>query len=219
LSWEEILADPKDALNHMVVFEENIDRTGLPGDDPTTREKVDNVLRMQNIYTEETLESVKTYGILLNEEVKMLYPSIDFSQASNGLIRLGTIDHAFTDVTADGVIKKISGYLGGSLGTSVDTFHTTWEFKNLTPNKPYTIRYHLYRATNPGLKYWAKSPDATLVSGASFTSTEALANKKPTVWEIKFVPTGTEAKVTVGYDFRDFQKLLLVDMIEIKQVE
>lgn len=215
LSWDEIKSDPKEAMKNLVIFQETLDRWGNVSDDPVNRGKVDNNERMHVTYSEEIIKNARSYGFFRYDDVKILYPSIDWNNYKDGIIRIGTIDKNFEDVTTEGVSKQLSEQLGVSLGTGTDTFHTTWELKNCIPGREYVINYYLYKSNVSDIKYWAKSEDANIISGLEFTADENLVAGNSMIWEIKFIPNSTSCSIKIGYDFREQQKLLFVDMIEI----
>ena len=146
--------------------------------------------------------------------MKLLRPSVDL--ASGKCVVLGRLDDDNADVQADGISLGLSEQLGCALGNLVDTFHTLWRFRNCEAGRTYVIRYHLYRASEAGLEYWAKGDNAGILSGEAFTAPTSLARGKGGVWEIRFSPKQSgECSVKVGYDFRDAGKLLFVDRIDI----
>ncbi len=218
LSWEEIISAPKEAMKNMVVFEDTLDRWRAVNDDPVNRKNVNNNERMHIAYSEENLKNAKSYGFYKYNDVKILYPLINWSVIDNDKISIGSIDKDFNDVNNDDIQKKISAQLGVALGTGRDTFHTTWKFKNCIPGKAYSIKYSIYKSNDPDIAFWAKSEEAKLVSGGTFISSKSLVNGDIHIWEIRFIPTNTECSISVGYEFRDQGKLLYVDMIEINKV-
>ncbi|MFX4262064.1 transglutaminase-like domain-containing protein [Pelotomaculum propionicicum] len=215
LSWEEILSNPKDAMGNLVVFEDNLDRWGAVTDDPVNRDKVNNNERMHIAYNEEILKNAKSYGFYQYSDVKTLYPLIDWDNIVEDKLFIGNLNNDFNDVNIDGVNKKLSEQLGVSLGTGTDTFHTTWIFNNCIPGEVYSIKYYIYKSNLPDLAYWARSEDVKIISGGTFISSESLVNGDLHIWEIKFTPIESECSISVGYDFREQQKLLFTDMIEI----
>lgn len=217
LSWEEIVSNPKEAMESLVVFEDTLDRNGSIEDDTVNRKSVNNNERMHTVYSEDILTNTRSYGFLKYTDVKTLYPLIDWNEVDEDALLIGHLNNNCNDVCVDGVDKKISERLGVSLGTSTDTFHTTWEFKNCTPDEVYSIKYYIYDASDPGIVLWARTEDAKLLSGGTFAYDESLAKGNPGIWEIKFIPNQSECSISVGYDFRDEYKLLFVDMIEITE--
>lgn len=215
LSWEEILSNPKEAMQSMVVFEKTLDRWGAVIDDPVNRKAVNNNERMHIAYSEDIIMNAKTYGFYQYNDVKTLYPLIDWNNVAEDKLSIGILNNEFNDVNIDGVNKKLSEQLGVSLGTGSDTFHTKWEFKNCIPGNTYTIRYYIYKSNFSDLAYWAKSQDAEITAGSSFISDNSLVEGNTRVWEIKFIPSMKDSSISIGYDFREQQKLLFVDMIEI----
>ncbi|MDY6850606.1 MAG: transglutaminase-like domain-containing protein [Thermodesulfobacteriota bacterium] len=216
LSWDEIIADPVSARQHMVVFERTLARYGWPGDEPADRPKVDNRIRMKRVYSFEALRTAGSYGFLGHPDLKTLYPRVDLDSITD-VLEIGRPDNDFADVNREGVSLKISELLGSSLGTNVDTFHTSWEFFNCKPGREYGLSYQLYGASHAGLNFWAKGKNAEIISGPGFTSPKAGDWGGLRSWDIRFqcLKQGEPAVVTIGYDFREKGKYLLVDRIQI----
>jgi len=216
LSWEQIAAHPEQSLQHMVVFEQTLDRYGQLSEDTVHRRKVNNVDRMRLTYTQDKVRRGRdTAGFFQLPDVKTLYAPVDLGRIKEP-VKIGRANRSLSDVNEDGIKLKISQCLGVSLGTAHDTFHTMWEFKGCKPGKTYVLRYHLYRATDAELKYWARGSKASVLSGSTFASTKRLAGKKPEIWEIRFRPDdGKSCSIQIGFDFRETGRLLHIDKIEI----
>ena len=238
LSWEQIKADPGAAIKGMVVFEDTADRytndktpdwgTGISletalwryGDDLLDWSvKVDNTDRMKRNWTVENIENARSAGFYGCCDIKTLYPQAELRSAEKGLV-LGRLDNSYSDVDEDGNRLSVSQYLGLSLGTKKDFFHTAWEFKDCTPQKTYRIIYHLYGATQPNLSYWVRGLDETrILSGEKFVSDQLLKDGAKQNWEIIFEAAKDHCGVLVGYDFREPYQSLLIDQISIGEVE
>lgn len=213
MSWDEIITNPKRAMENLVIFQETIDRNGSVTEALEDRTKVNNNERMHIAYSEAYLENARSYGFFKENDVKTLFPNINLSQDTN--ITIGKIDKQFNDVTEDGINKQISEQLGVSLGTGTDTFHTTWELKNLDIDSNYSIKYHVYKSTAKDLKYMANGIDAYIIKGNEYRTLKD--GEYSDVWEIQFKPKKENCSIEIKYDFREEQQLLFVDMIEIKK--
>ncbi|MHB8073338.1 transglutaminase domain-containing protein [Desulfosporosinus fructosivorans] len=214
LSWDEIKSNPQDAINHMVVFDQTLDRYGLINGDTVIGDIVHNLDRMHLTYSADIITNAKSYGFLQSSDIKTLYPTLNFKNNSKQ-IQIGQIDNSYTDVDSNGVQKSISEDLGTALGNAVDTFHTQWEFENVIPGKKYTIKYYLYKATSPNIQLWAQGKSADVVEGGTYVSSELISQNDRDIWDIQFVPNSTNCSILVGYNFRDPGKLAYVDMIDV----
>ena len=216
LSWDEIITDPVSARQHMVVFERTLARYGWPGDEPADRSKVDNRERMKRVYSLEALRTARSYGFLGRPDLKTLYPRVDLDSITN-VLEIGRPDNDFRDVNREGGSLKISEQLGSSLGTLADTLHTSWEFIHCKPGQDYCLRYQLYGASHAGLNFWAKGKNAKIISGFGFISPKAGDWGGLRSWDIRFqcLKEGEPAVISVGYDFREKGKYLLIDRIQI----
>lgn len=198
LSWAEIKADPAGAIEHMVVFDQTLDRYGNIGEALATRGRVDNRRRMSEVYSLANLRAADTYGFWRQLPVKVLHPVVDCSRLQNVLVIGG---RGARHTTGQGVALGLSEYLGHALVTDHDYFHTQWRFTNCTPGRPLVVRYRLGRAKGSDLRYWARAQGATITAGQRL-ELGWLARWWAGDWEIVLVPNKSSCTLTLGYDFR-----------------
>jgi len=204
LSWKEIYDKPDNAISHMVVF------SGTCDIDIDYGNKIDNKKRMKLNYTPKNIKSADTG--FFRSDIIWLTAKVDLKKIP---IKIGSINNNFSDVTKDGINQKVSEQLGVSLGTGTDMFHTKWKMYNAKVGKKYAITYHIYRANQSDLRFYAKGKNVEILSGSTYITTKKHLNGLKDQWKIVFISNSKSVEIDIAYDFREQHKLLFVDMIEI----
>lgn len=218
LSWEGIAGDPEAAVEGMVVFTRTLDRWG--GFDQPTEERalIENDSRMRAVYTPDAIrEAALSAGFKGTTDPKVLTARVDLD-AHGGALTLGAPDRSATDVQAQGVAHGISEQLGHATHTYFDTFHVRWVLEGLTPGAEHEIRYQFYRWSGPDLRIGVASPDARVLDGERFVTTEEPPGPEGHPWVIRFVPESERAEVLVSPDYARMRAGLFVDWIRIGPV-
>ncbi len=190
LSFEQVLADPQNALAHMVVIPDTIDWS--VNEQGSTR--VDNEERMHNTYTMESLQNCRSYGWVLWDNPITVYPAV---AAADLPLRLGDEDGDYTAL--QGFTTGLSGYLAYTLGGISPNIHTEWEFTGCTPGETYAIEYHLYAAYSEEeyATCTAVATGAEILSGGVYTPSAALVAGTPETWRIEFVAEQEDCTVRI----------------------
>ena len=203
LSWEEIQQQPSSALQHLVVFEQTLDRSGDA--------RVANDKRVAQAFTLEAITSARSFGFYQESDLKTLFATTDVSSTGLPLV-IGTRDRDGSDVQRLGVSSRITEQLAYCLGTRVDTFHLNWELSGLDPERSYQLRFDFCNVTDAGLRYWAKATAGTLVAGQDFVTDDV-----DTPWTIEFRSDTTGvASLLLGYDYREPRKGLILDQLRLE---
>lgn len=211
LSWDQIMADPEDAVRHLVVFSETLDRHGNADEELSTRRRADNRSRMAEVYTVATLKAAKTYGFWRRLPVKVLQARVDCAKLARPLVIGG---QGRRQTTSQGIKLGLSEYLGYSLLIDQDYFHIRWNFVNCPPGRPLVVRYRLGRVRGDGLAYWARAEGGEVVEGAR-REIGLWDRWLGGEWRVVLMPRGSQCSLTLGYDFRGFGTGVEVDGIEI----
>lgn len=204
LSFAEIRADPISALAGMVVFEPTGDirdyySIGLP---------VNNNVRMDDVYTEEAVANAISTSFLGSGNLVPLKVIFDLS---NLPMYVGDLAGTASDLNRDGSRQYISNCLGTMLGYLWDNFEPVITVTNAVPGQMYSIRFHIYYSSDPGLVFRVSSTNgANIVSGSELTTSfDMLWPETSVAWEITFDVEGEEASFTVRHDCDEGEGLLL----------
>ena len=201
LSWEEIVANPEEALRYLVVFPKTLDRSG------PYQEHIDNEKRMRAVYTARAIGGSAEQAGPARESLKIFNVKVDAAALP---FVVGDEDDDATDVQEIGLERKLSENLQNTLSTLVDFFHVRWRLHNLTVGKSYRLTYTLLEPRKqkmPG--YWAKATGAQIISGDVYTGSA------PGTWTIEFTAQSPEASILCGYDLRKIGVGPAIDSITI----
>ena len=199
LSWEEIVANPEEALRHLVVFPETLDRF-------SSGKRVDNEKRMRSVYTPKAIAGSLEQSGPLRETLKILTINVD---AASLPFVVGEKDGSAADVEKIGDERQLTEQLSRTLHTYFDFFHVRWRLNNLTAGKSYRLTYTLLEPRKEKMAYWAK------ITGAKITAGEVYTGPAPGAWTIEFTAQSPEASILCGYDSRELGLGPEIDRITI----
>jgi hypothetical protein len=203
LSFAEMRADPAAALSGMVVFEP----TGETRDYYSSGLPVDNHIRMQWVYTEDTLANAISTSFRGSGNLVPLEVKFDLSILP---IRVGDSSGTYADLNLDGLVQHISENMGVMLGHIVDNFEPILILTNAVPGQEYVLRFYIEKANTTGLVFDVTPKNAQIISGKVLTTTSEMLWPNPAaLWEITFIPLSDAAMLTIHHECSEGHGILL----------
>ena len=200
LSWDEVAANPEDALSHLVMFPSTLDKWLLRdgkivyphnvGESVLDLKPIGNDERLKMYYTAETIQNVRcSSGPLFGTgSVKTL--RIRNTSGNAFPLRIGYIDNDYNDVDVYGCENRLTEYFGFSLSSHVDFFSLQWNFIEMIPKKTYNIIFYLFGEDS--LSYTAKIEGGTFVAGDTYTFSPQKGE-----WLLRFV--AEQPEITLSF--------------------